>query len=102
MIEEIKKSLEKLAGEGKWVVWNFPSAGWQVGTQRQCEHGTLGGIGTTYGEHSSYGDVFYASWWQFPSQYMNDEIEEADARFIANAPEYVRYLLKRIEELESK
>ncbi len=99
-IQEIKDSMKNLAFDGKWCAWNYPSAGWQVGTQRGLEHKTHGGVGSTYHEEFyGQGDVFYASWWQFPSDIMNKDIEEANARFIANAPEYIRYLLRIIEEL---
>lgn len=99
-MDEIKELLGKISNEGNWCAWNFPSAGWQVGTQRCKDGGYNGNVGGTYNNH--HGDVLYTAWWQFPSQFMNSEIEEANAKFIANSPRYVKELLKRIEELENE
>ena len=101
MIQEIKELLEKISGNGEWYAYNFPSAGWQIATKKCMEYGYNGNVGGTY-RKSSYGDVFFNAWWQFPSKYMNSEIEEANAKFIANSPKYIKTLLKRIEELENK
>lgn len=106
MLEEIKKSLEKLSANGDWAAWNFPSAGWQVGTKKYIESKDFingyGGVGSTVNEQSTlalYGDIFYTAWYQFQRKSMNKEIEKANAEFIANSPKYIRYLLQKIEEL---
>lgn len=100
-IKEIKELLGKISNEGNWCAWNFSSAGWQVGTQKCKDCGYNGNVGGTYNK-SQYGDVLYTAWWQFSSKFMNSEIEEANAKFIANSPRYIKELLKRIEDLENK
>jgi len=101
-IKEIKELLERISSNGDWCAWHFPSAGWQVGTKKYMEHSYNGNVGNTYNKRNEYGDVLYTAWWQFPSKFMNAEIEEANAKFIANSPRYIKELLKRIEDLENK
>jgi hypothetical protein len=110
MINEIKESLSKIT-QGKWYAWNFPSAGWQVGTESQLKRGFNANVFLPRNipkRHEiemkcieEYGEVGCNAWRGGWTQECIDR-EEADANFISNAPDYIKYLLKRIEELENK
>lgn len=72
---EKQTKLMSMHTEGEWRAVQVPAAGWQVQNEDSNIIASMG-------------------WYQFPTEEMNKDIEEANAKLIAAAPDMFQALLK--------